>query len=35
MATYYGVFGIPSLFLVGRDGKVVSTDVYGPQSANS
>lgn len=31
MATSYGVFGIPSLFLVGRDGKVVSTDVYGPQ----
>lgn len=31
MATYYGVFGIPSLFLVGRDGKVISTDVYGAQ----
>lgn len=30
MATSYGVFGVPTLFLVGRDGKVISTDVRGP-----
>ena len=31
MATRYGIFGIPALFLVGRDGKVVSTKVRGEQ----
>ncbi len=29
MATYYGIFGVPSVFLVGRDGKVISTEVRG------
>jgi len=29
MANYYGVMGIPSLILVGKDGKVVSIDVDG------
>ena len=30
LATYYGVFGIPQLILVGKDGKVISLNVRGP-----
>ncbi len=29
LATYYGVAAIPTTFLVGRDGKVVATDLFG------
>lgn len=29
LATYYGITGIPTVILVGRDGKVVSMDVRG------
>ncbi len=29
LATYYGVSAIPTTFLVGRDGKVVATDLFG------
>lgn len=29
MADHYGVMGIPTLFLVGKDGRVVSTEVRG------
>ncbi len=29
LATYYGVSAIPTVFLVGRDGNVVATDLYG------
>ena len=31
MAKYYGVMGIPTLILVGKDGNVVSLHVRGPQ----
>lgn len=31
MATHYGVMGIPTLILVGRDGKVISLEARGPQ----
>lgn len=31
MATYYGIFGIPQMILVGKDGKVISLSVRGPQ----
>lgn len=31
LATHYGVFGIPAMMLVGADGKVISTEVRGPQ----
>lgn len=30
MAEYYGVFGIPTTILVGKDGKVVSLEARGP-----
>lgn len=30
-ARYYGVFGIPTMFLVGKDGKVVSTSARGEE----
>ncbi|MEE8452921.1 MAG: TlpA disulfide reductase family protein [Thermoguttaceae bacterium] len=33
MATHYGVMGIPTLILVGPDGKVVSLDARGPELA--
>ncbi|MBX3436240.1 MAG: TlpA family protein disulfide reductase [Planctomycetaceae bacterium] len=29
LATYYGISSIPTMFLVGRDGKVVATELYG------
>ena len=29
LATYYGVSAIPTTFLVGRDGNVVATDLFG------
>lgn len=29
MATKYGISGIPTVILVGRDGRVVSLDVRG------
>lgn len=28
---YYGIMGIPTMFLVGKDGKVVSTSARGPE----
>jgi thiol-disulfide isomerase/thioredoxin len=31
LATYYGIIGIPQTVLVGRDGKVVTLSVRGPQ----
>ncbi len=31
MAVYYGVFGIPTVILVGADGKVISTNARGEQ----
>ena len=31
MATYYGIIGIPQMMLIGRDGKVLSVNVRGPQ----
>lgn len=31
MATRYGVFGVPTLMLVGRDGKVITMDARGEQ----
>lgn len=30
MADYYGVFGVPTVILVGADGKVISLDARGP-----
>ena len=30
MADYYGVFGVPTVILVGTDGKVVSLNARGP-----
>jgi peroxiredoxin len=35
LATHYGVFAIPAMILVGPDGKVVSTQVRGPQLEES
>ena len=29
MATYYGIFTIPQMVLVGKDGRVLSVDVRG------
>jgi len=31
MATYYGIFTIPQMLLVGKDGKVLALNVRGPQ----
>jgi thiol-disulfide isomerase/thioredoxin len=31
MAEYYGIAGIPTVILVGRDGKVISTNARGPE----
>ena len=31
LATYYGIIGIPQTVLVGRDGKVITLSVRGPQ----
>ena len=31
MATYYGIFTIPQMFLVGRDGRVLALNVRGGQ----
>lgn len=31
LARHYGVFAIPAMMLVGRDGKVIATEVRGPQ----
>ncbi|MGA2258034.1 MAG: TlpA disulfide reductase family protein, partial [Thermoguttaceae bacterium] len=31
MATYYGIFAIPQMILVGKDGKVLALNVRGPQ----
>jgi thiol-disulfide isomerase/thioredoxin len=31
LSTYYGIFGIPSTFLVGKDGNVISTEARGPK----
>lgn len=31
LSTYYGVFGIPTVFLVGRDGKVISNSCRGEE----
>ncbi len=31
VAQNYGVYGIPAIFLIGADGKVVSTDLRGPK----
>ncbi|MGO9109230.1 MAG: TlpA family protein disulfide reductase [Thermoguttaceae bacterium] len=31
MATYYGIFTIPQMILVGKDGKVLALNVRGPQ----
>jgi thiol-disulfide isomerase/thioredoxin len=33
VATYYGVMGIPTVILVDKDGKVVSTNARGPELA--
>ncbi len=30
-ASYYGISGIPAMFLIGADGKVVSTNARGPE----
>ena len=29
LATYYGISGIPTVILIGRDGKVITMDVRG------
>lgn len=29
MATYYGISGIPTVVLIGRDGKVITLDARG------
>ena len=31
LATYYGIFTVPQMILVGKDGKVVALNVRGPQ----
>jgi thiol-disulfide isomerase/thioredoxin len=31
VALQYGIFGIPAMFLVGRDGTVISTHARGPE----
>jgi peroxiredoxin len=31
MATYYGIFWVPQMILVGKDGKVLALNVRGPQ----
>jgi len=31
LATYYGIMGVPTILLVDKQGKVVSTDVRGPE----
>ena len=35
MSTYYGVFGIPTVFLVGADGKVISIHARGEELDNA
>lgn len=35
MATYYGIFTIPQMVLIGKDGRVLSIDVRGQRLNNA
>jgi hypothetical protein len=29
-STYYGISGIPEIFLIGKDGRIIATNLRGP-----